>query len=52
MTNIEQLKVVADLQQVWQQALLDTRPTADADDVLDRLERKYQDIADEADSKT
>ena len=39
---------VAELRQVWQEALRDKRPGADVDDVLDRLERKYQAVADAA----
>ena len=39
---------VVELRQVWQEAMRDKRPGADADDVLDRLERKYQAIADAA----
>ena len=39
---------VAELRQVWQEAMRDKRPGADVDDVLDRLERKYQAIADAA----
>ena len=38
---------VVELRQVWQEAMRDKRPGADVDDVLDRLERKYQAIADE-----
>lgn len=37
---------VVELRQVWQEAMRDKRPGADVDDVLDRLERKYQAIAD------
>ena len=39
---------VVDLSLVWREAMLDKRPGADVDDVLDRLERKYQAIADAA----
>jgi antitoxin ParD1/3/4 len=39
---------VAELRQVWQEAWRDTGPGSDADDVLHRLERKYQAIADAA----
>ena len=39
---------VVELRQVWQEAMHDKRPGADVDDVLDRLERKYQAIADAA----
>jgi hypothetical protein len=39
---------VVELRQVWQEALSDKRPGSDADDVLNRLERKYQAIADAA----
>ena len=40
---------VAELRQVWQDAVRDKRPSAEVDDVLNRLERKYQLIADSAD---
>jgi antitoxin ParD1/3/4 len=33
---------VDELRQVWQQARDDSRPAVAADEVLDRLERKYQ----------
>lgn len=39
---------VAELRQVWQEALKDKTPGVSADEVLDRLERKYQAIADAA----
>ena len=52
MPNIETVKVVAELSQVWQAARLDPRPVTDVDAVLDRLERKYREIAEAADSKT
>jgi antitoxin ParD1/3/4 len=37
---------VAELRQVWRDARLDKRPGVSADDVLDRLERKYQAMVD------
>ena len=37
---------IADLRRVWQEALSDTSPGIAAEEVLDRLERKYQAIAD------
>lgn len=37
---------VDDLRQVWQAARADTTPGVSADDVLDRLERKYQALVD------
>ncbi len=37
---------VAELRQVWQAALRTTTPGVSADDVISRLERKYQAIAD------
>lgn len=37
---------VAALREVWQEALRDPQPGVDADAVLDRLERKYQALAD------
>ncbi len=39
---------VEDLRQVWKQALKDKTPGVSADDVLDRLERKYQSLTDTA----
>lgn len=39
---------VAELRQLWQEALSDKTPGIAAEDVLDRLERKYQAIADAA----
>ena len=39
---------VVELRQIWQDAMRDKRLGADSDDVLDRLERKYQAIADAA----
>lgn len=39
---------VAELHRLWQDALNDKTPGISADDVLDRLERKYQAIADAA----
>ena len=37
---------IEELRQVWQQAIKDKTPGEPADDVLDRLERKYQAMAD------
>jgi antitoxin ParD1/3/4 len=37
---------LAELRQLWQQARADQSPGVPADDVLDRLERKYQALAD------
>jgi antitoxin ParD1/3/4 len=37
---------VNELRQVWQEALSDPSPGVSADEVLDRLERKYQAMAD------
>ncbi len=37
---------IEDLRQLWQQALADTTPGVPANDVLDRLEKKYQALAD------
>ena len=42
---------VAELRKLWQEALQDKTPGIGADDVLERLERKYQAITDAA-SKT
>ena len=42
---------VAELRQVWQEALNDKTTGILPDDVLDRLERKYQAIADAAGTK-
>jgi antitoxin ParD1/3/4 len=36
---------VAELRQLWQEARADKTPGVPADDVLDRLERKYQAMA-------
>ena len=41
---------VAELRQLWQEALSDKSPAIPPDEVLDRLERKYQAIADVAGS--
>lgn len=41
---------VGDLRALWQQALNDPRPGVAADDVLDRLERKYQAMVDDVGS--
>ena len=37
---------IAELRQLWQEALRDKTPGVPADEVLDRLERKYQAIVD------
>ena len=37
---------VAELRQLWQEARRDRSPGVPAEDVLDRLERKYQALAD------
>ena len=37
---------IEELRQVWQQAIKDQTPGVPADDVLNRLERKYQAMAD------
>ena len=39
---------IAELRQLWQEALSDRTPGLQADEVLYRLERKYQAIADAA----
>ena len=39
---------IEELRKVWQQAMEDNAPGVPADEVLDRLERKYQAIADAA----
>jgi antitoxin ParD1/3/4 len=39
---------IAELRQLWQQARANTSPGVPADEVLDRLERKYQALADAA----
>jgi antitoxin ParD1/3/4 len=39
---------LAELRELWQEALQDKTPGVTANDVLDRLERKYQAIADAA----
>lgn len=40
---------IAELRQLWQEARRDRGPGLAADDVLDRLERKYQALADAGD---
>ena len=42
---------VAELRAVWQEALADKTPGVAVDEVLGRLERKYQAIADTSDAK-
>ncbi len=42
---------IAELRQVWQEALNDKTPGISPDDVMDRLERKYQAIADATGTK-
>lgn len=37
---------ITELRQLWQETLHDKTPGVSADEVLDRLERKYQAIAD------
>jgi antitoxin ParD1/3/4 len=37
---------IEELRQVWQQAIKDKTPGVPVDDVLDRLEKKYQAMAD------
>jgi antitoxin ParD1/3/4 len=39
---------IAELRQLWQQARTDQTPGISANEVLDRLERKYQALADSA----
>ena len=39
---------IEELRQVWQQAIEDRTPGIPVEDVLDRLERKYQAMADSA----
>jgi antitoxin ParD1/3/4 len=39
---------IAELRQLWQQARTDQTPGVPANEVLDRLERKYQSLADSA----
>jgi len=41
---------VEELRQVWQQAIENRKPGVPLEDVLDRLERKYQAMADGADA--
>ena len=43
---------VAELRQLWQEALSDKSPGIPAREVLDRLERKYQAIAEAAGTET
>ena len=42
---------ITELRQLWQEAMQDKTPGVPVDEVLNRLERKYQAIADAADSK-
>lgn len=42
---------VEQLRQLWQEARQDTRPGVQADEVLDRLERKYQAMTEAAGRK-
>ena len=42
---------IAELRRLWQQASSDSTPGVPADEVLDRLERKYQALADAAGTK-
>ncbi len=42
---------IADLRELWQEAMPDETPDVLADEVLDRLERKYQAIAEAAGMK-
>jgi len=42
---------ITDLRQLWQEAMHDETPEVLADEVLDRLERKYQAITEAADMK-
>lgn len=48
--RIRRQQGVAELRQLWQEALSDKSPGIPPDEVLDRLERKYQAIADVAGS--
>jgi antitoxin ParD1/3/4 len=41
---------VEELRQVWQQAIENRKPGVPVEDVLDRLERRYQAMADAADA--
>ncbi|PUA18050.1 type II toxin-antitoxin system ParD family antitoxin [Glaciimonas sp. PCH181] len=41
---------VGELRQLWQEAINDKTPGVSTDEVLDRLERKYQALADAADT--
>lgn len=42
---------ITELRQLWQEAMQDKTPGVPVDEVLNRLERKYQAIADAAGSK-
>ena len=42
---------VEELRQVWQQALAENTPGSPAEDVLDRLEKKYQALAEGSGAK-
>jgi antitoxin ParD1/3/4 len=41
---------IGELRNVWQQAMTDRSPGVDADEVFDRLEQKYQALANSADA--
>jgi antitoxin ParD1/3/4 len=42
---------IDELRSIWQQALQDPGCGVDADEVLDRLERKYQSLAEQAEAR-
>jgi len=42
---------IEELRRVWRQAIEDPSPGVDADEVLDRLERKYQTLAGAAEAR-
>jgi len=43
---------IADLREMWREARADKRPGLDPDEVFDELERRYQALADAADTTT
>lgn len=44
-------KKMSELRQLWKEAISDKIPASSMDDVLNRLENKYQVMADKADAK-
>lgn len=49
--NSQRQKKMSELRQLWKEAISDKTPGSSMDDVLNRLENKYQVMADKADAK-